>query len=199
MSLSQPTRLLPAQSPLGSLQDSLARDPGEIVGFRADILANTIHRLGHLIPGMAGDVFGQCQSDQFATGSSFLTPQSLDSIEQVAWNRDGEFHATSITRSAVRAVRHGDAVRGETGRPLVRKECYCTCGSVPLSRPPSVDRLALRQRTLMAAAVACGGSIQSLGCHRDSELVQQASGSSGRGGSSRDPACARSIGRDRRR
>ena len=97
----QSTRLHPAELPLGRLQDSTARSLDEIIGYGVYIRAYTIHRFDHLVRGMTRDVFGQCGSEHFATGSSLLPPEPFDPLEQIVRNRDSNPHAMSMTLAAL--------------------------------------------------------------------------------------------------
>ena len=87
-----------ARLPLDSLQNIARRARSKFVCSDADLSANTIHRLRHVVGGVTRQVLFQSIAKKLAAGTFGALSQPFCPFEDVVWDRYRCFHTKSITR-----------------------------------------------------------------------------------------------------
>jgi hypothetical protein len=92
-----PTRFRPGRLPLGSLENSAGSGRNKCVLSLSQFRAGLIHRLGHPVRSVAGQILLKRIAEQAAPRSLGPSREALRSFENVVWYGYRGFHTPSIT------------------------------------------------------------------------------------------------------
>lgn len=111
----RPTRPLPAKLPLDSLKNIARRARRKFICSDADLDANTIHCLRHVVGRVTRQILLQSIAEKLAAGTFGALSQPFRPFEDVVWYRYRRFHTKSITRSDIEVNRR-------SARGIVKKQ-----------------------------------------------------------------------------
>jgi hypothetical protein len=97
----QPTKLRLAKLPLDFLQRRSRCFGAKFVFPNANVSANSIHRLRHIVSVVTRQVLLQRIADELTTGTLGPLSHSFSTLKYFVWNRDRRFHTKSITRTKI--------------------------------------------------------------------------------------------------
>jgi hypothetical protein len=138
----RPTRSHPARLPLDSLQNIARRARSEFVCADADLSANTIHGLRHVVGRVTRQILLQSIAKKLVAGTFGALSQPFGLFEDVVRDRYRCFHTKSITRMCYEVDRRNarDVVKKQVEEYQLRKS---SSRAITSSSSPAASHKAL--------------------------------------------------------